>query len=91
MHAIGRAILSGAAGACALTLLHEATRRIVSGAPRLDILGMRSLAKGFRLAGHEAPREPVLHKQAFVGDLLLNTVYYAAIGMAQQRSTLDRC
>ena len=36
-----KALASGVAGACALTLLHEGVRRAVPDAPRMDVLGER--------------------------------------------------
>ena len=37
------ALASGLIGSCALTAAHEATRRVVSDAPRMDVLGEREV------------------------------------------------
>ena len=75
-----KALAAGFAGACALTILHEILRRSVPRAPRLDILGMRSIAKGMRMAGQKPPEK--LHETALAGDLLANTAYYSLVGAA---------
>lgn len=75
-----KALAAGFAGACALTILHEILRRSVPRAPRLDILGMRSIAKGMRMAGQQPPDR--LHETALAGDLLANTAYYSLVGAA---------
>jgi hypothetical protein len=72
-----RALAAGFAGACALTILHEILRQRVPRAPRLDILGMRALAKGARMADRETPEH--LHNTALAGDLIANTAYYSLV------------
>ncbi len=76
-HALGRALISGTAGAAALTTLHEAVRRASPVAPRMDVLGMRGLRK---LLGKRTPADDRrLHQVALVGDLVSNTAYYALV------------
>jgi len=75
-----KALVAGFAGACALTILHEILKRNVPRAPRLDILGMRSIAKGMRMAGQQPPDH--LHDTALAGDLFANTAYYSLVGAA---------
>lgn len=75
------AITSGAAGAVALTLAHEATRRVTADAPRMDVLGKRALAAGFRAADVAPPGEPAMHAVALGGDLVSNTACYALVGL----------
>lgn len=72
-----RALAAGFAGACALTILHEIVRRRVPRAPRLDVLGMRAIAKGMRMAGGDPPDN--LHDTALAGDLIANTAYYSLV------------
>ena len=45
------ALAGGLAGACVLTIAHESLRRVVPEAPRMDILGMRAIAKLMEKAG----------------------------------------
>jgi hypothetical protein len=74
------AIAAGAAGAVALTLVHETVRRVVADAPRMDVLGERAITAGLRAVGAEPPPEPQLHTAALAGDLVSNTAYYALVG-----------
>ena len=67
------ALAGGAAGAAALTAVHEAARRALRDAPRMDVLGERAIAAGLRAAGAEPPPEPRLHSAALVGDLVSNS------------------
>ena len=62
-----KALGSGLVGACALTLVHETARRFLDDAPRMDVLGMRALAK----AAHAVDVSPPvpLHEAALVGDI----------------------
>jgi hypothetical protein len=83
-------ILSGAAGAAGLTLLHETVRRAVPDAPRMDVLGERAIAAGLRAVGAAPPREPHLHAAALVGDLVSNTAYYALVGLGGRDGAIAR-
>src|SRR6476646_1536136 len=71
------ALLSGLAGAAALTVLHETVRRVRSDAPRMDTLGRRAIAKGLEAAGLETPPEDQLQAVALGGDIVANTLYYS--------------
>lgn len=83
-----QALGSGLAGACALTLLHETTRRTVPNAPRMDVLGMRALAKLFGAAGADVPRGDTLHNLALGGDVAGNAAYYSLVGLAGRDNAL---
>ena len=82
------AIVSGAAGAATLTLTHEIVRQLVPGAPRLDKLGMQSLAAMLRFAGVTPPRGDRLRGVTLAGDLLANTLYFAPVASARHVSLL---
>ncbi len=77
------ALLSGLAGASALTLLHETVRRIHPDAPRMDTLGRRAIASGMEAAGIAPPPEDQLQGVALGGDLVSNTLYYGLVGMGK--------
>ena len=70
-----RALGAGLVGAVALNVLHEAARRFRGDAPRIDVLGERGIALLF---GEHAPRGRARYRAALTGDLLANTLYYAA-------------
>src|SRR5919107_322315 len=62
-----RALGGGAVGAVALTALHELTRRTVPHAPRMDVIGMRALAKTVRALGRRPARGSRLFHQTLIG------------------------
>ncbi len=73
------ALISGAAGAVALTAVHQAARAVTDAAPRMDVLGVRALARGSRAVGIEPPpsEHRGLYGAALAGDLLFNSAYYS--------------
>lgn len=75
-----RALGSGLAGACALTLIHEAARRVLPDAPRMDILGMRAMARSYRAVGAPTPDPDELFNRTLVGDIAGNALYYSLVG-----------
>jgi len=82
-----KALGSGLAGAVALTLIHETARRVApQSAPRMDVLGMRAIAKAARAVGDEPPVP--LHEAALVGDLVSNSVYYSLVGAGRREDAL---
>lgn len=82
------ALLSGLVGAVALNILHETVRQFVPQAPRADLLGERSIVKGFKAAGAEPPTGNALYASAMAGDVLSNALYYSAIGLSDTRPVL---
>ena len=77
------AILSGMAGAATLTAVHEAARMVTDSAPRMDVVGMRGIARGSDATlgaetAEPSPAEnPALYNLALAGDLLFNSAYYS--------------
>jgi hypothetical protein len=81
-----KALGSGLLGACALTLIHETARRFVDDAPRMDVVGMRAIAKTLRAASFEPPVP--LHEAALVGDIVSNSLYYSLVGVGAREDAL---
>ncbi|HEX5819151.1 MAG TPA: hypothetical protein VFY20_09745 [Gemmatimonadales bacterium] len=79
---VAPAVVSGAAGAVALTAIHQLARHRLEYPPRMDVLGKRALARLMRSAGWMPRDEQVLERNAFAGDLVANTAYYAAVSLA---------
>ena len=79
-----KALAGGLAGACILTVAHESLRRMVPEAPRMDLLGMRAIAKTMKKAGEEPPPDDELHTWALVGDVISNSVYYSFAGSGKK-------
>ena len=76
------AIISGMAGAAALTAVHQAARMVTDSAPRMDVVGMRAIARGQEATsgatGTESSVEnPALYNLALAGDLFFNSAYYS--------------
>ncbi|ALI98825.1 hypothetical protein [Rufibacter tibetensis] len=76
--------ISGLAGAVAVTIVHESVRRFYPEAPRMDILGMRAIAKGLRFAGQTPPNDDKLHAWSLVGDIVSNSLYYSLTGSGKK-------
>ncbi|HZH29860.1 MAG TPA: hypothetical protein VEY11_03785 [Pyrinomonadaceae bacterium] len=85
-----RAAASGLVGACALTLIHESARRALPAAPRMDVLGMRAIARSMRGVGQEPPPADELHALALVGDVVSNGLYYSLVGIGRPEGALLR-
>jgi hypothetical protein len=83
-------VTAGLAGAAALTALHEVARRTIPNAPRMDVVGMRALARGLRAAGAEPPDQPDLYRQTLAGDLIANSAYYALVGTGSREQVYTR-
>lgn len=83
-----QSLLSGLAGAVALNILHETVRQFVPAAPRADVLGMRSITKGFRKAGEQPPTGNTLYGLAMLGDVTSNALYYSLVGVSLRQPLL---
>ena len=70
-------LLSGAAGAVALTAVHQAARALTDAAPRMDVVGMRALSRGMNASGAAAPSHNGLYYATLAGDLISNSAYYS--------------
>lgn len=77
---VSRPLVAGVAGAITLTVLNEVGRRIIPHAPRLETLGMRSLAKVLRSADQPVPDKTTLFYTTLVGDLASNALLYSLVG-----------
>jgi hypothetical protein len=85
-----RALASGAAGALALTSIHEIARRRFADAPRMDVLGKRALRRYVPPLSDEPTRSARLHRIALAGDLVANTLYYSAVSAPTSAATWAR-
>jgi hypothetical protein len=74
------ALVSGVAGACALNLIHESGRKLIPNAPHIDQVVIRAIGKSLRWIGVHPPSLGSLRRIAMAGDVLSNSLYYAAIG-----------
>ena len=72
-------LVAGLAGALALNLLHEALKRKLNNAPRIDQLGEEVIAKSAIKIGGSKPREKTLYAASFASDLVSNSLFYSLI------------
>jgi hypothetical protein len=71
-------LVSGMAGAVALTAVHQAARAVTDSAPRMDVVGMRALSRAATSAGEDAPQaHRGLYRATLAGDLICNSAYYS--------------
>ena len=80
------AATAGLTGAGVITLTHEAIRQFVPKAPRMDLLGMEAISKGFKKAGVKQPDGNTLYAMAIAGDLVSNALYYSMAGIGKSRN-----
>jgi hypothetical protein len=85
---ITHALIAGTAGACAVTAIHQLVKRYNREAPRMDLLGMESLTKIIDKIGMNVPDDDTLYKLTLGGDLLSNSIYYAAVGAGDRKTWL---
>lgn len=83
-----QALGSGLVGAVALNILHETVRQFVPEAPRADVLGMRSIVKGYQKAGEQPPTGNELYGLALLGDITSNALYYSLVGISPKQPLL---
>lgn len=74
-----RRLAAGLTGAVALNVAHEIGWRVRRDAPRVDKIGERAVKALARTAGVRRPRGRALRRWALTGDLVSNTLYYAAL------------
>lgn len=77
-------LASGLTGAVAVTIVHETARRFIPNAPRMDVLGMRAIARGMYKMNEQPPAEDKLFKYAILGDIVSNSIYYSLIGTGRK-------
>lgn len=81
-------IVSGAVGAAVLTGLHEAGRRFVTHAPRMDVIGERGLRRLFGRS--RTPRGKKLYWTTLASDLVSNGAFYAMTLFGQPHRPVAR-
>jgi len=88
--AVTQAIVSGAAGAAALNVVHETARQFIPNAPRVEVIGMRGIARPLRAMGEEPPPRDQLYYLALAGDLFSNSAYYSLVAVGKRQSVWRR-
>ncbi|HXI01347.1 MAG TPA: hypothetical protein VNI52_13850 [Sphingobacteriaceae bacterium] len=83
-------VVGGLAGAVAVTLLNEIVKKYDPDAPRLDLLGMSAVTKGFKKADEKVPAKKDQYKYSLVADLVSNTIFFAMAGKGSARKALTK-
>lgn len=83
-------IAGGLAGALAVTLLNEVVKRYDPEAPRLDLLGMSAISKGFNQTDGQIPNPKDQYKYSLIADLIGNTLFFAMAGKGSGRKSLSK-
>ena len=83
-------LVSGLAGAAALTAVHEAGRKVVPHAPRMDIYARRVAARGMEMAGVQPPSKNTMHAMTLIGDVLTNGLFYSLVMGMNPRKSMER-
>jgi hypothetical protein len=73
---VARALAAGAAGAAALTAVHQLGKANLRHPPRMDVLGRRAVTKIAKPLGLHPSRDGA-QRAALAGDLISNAIYYA--------------
>src|SRR5665648_715983 len=88
---LGKSLLSGAAGAASLNLIHESARRVIPSAPRVDVVGKSALRRYLPRVGVQPPDdERSLYAAALGGDLISNAAYYSLVGVGEPEGAVQR-
>lgn len=83
-----KALAGGLAGSLALTLIHEATRRIEPKAPRMDKLGMEALTHVLKYTGKTVPSRKNLFYKTLAADIIGNALYFSLAGMGGRKNVM---
>jgi len=87
MNSAAASLLSGAISAIGLNIIHETLRKTMPHPARVDIVGMRSVAKLARAAGTEPPEH--LRSTALAGDIFSNALYYSLTGVFGRQNAIS--
>ena len=72
-------LISHAVVSVSVNLMHKRTRKTISDAPRVDVMGMRAVQKLADALGVPPPQN--LRRTTLAGDFVANTLYFSAVGI----------
>lgn len=72
-----KALISGMAGAVALTTLHQTLKKYLADAPRVDLIGSNAVRKISSLLHLKTPDKATAYRLSMAGDLIFNSFYYS--------------
>ncbi len=83
------ALGAGLAGAVALTLTHQALRKLSDDAPRMDLMGEEGLLKAANKMDIDIPKGKS-YGITMAGDIVANTLYYALAAIGSPKNAILR-
>lgn len=83
-------MLSGVAGAAAVTGLNYLGQKLTPAAPRLDVLGRNAVRQGSRGVVGEVPSDATVRGTALIGDATLNSLFYGLAGIGRSKNPVVR-
>ena len=81
---MNKAALAGLAGAVALTTVPQVARAVTDDAPRMDVVGVRAIARGLRASGSDPGSAEALYPIALAGDIACNSAYYTLVAAGRR-------
>ena len=83
------ALTAGLAGAIALTLTHQALKKLFDDAPRMDLMGEEALQKAAHKMDIKIPKEKS-YGITLAADIAANSLYYALAAMGSPKNAILR-
>lgn len=83
-------IASGVVGAATLTAVHETARQYIPGAPRIDIIGKRAIARPMKAMGLQPPAGNRLYWTTLAAEVVSNGVFYGLVGAGGRKNAWRR-
>jgi hypothetical protein len=80
-------LAGGIAGASALTVLHEISRKKISDAPRMDKMGMEAAADLMKKVNIQPPSKEKLFYITLAGDIISNSLFYSRVAAESKKQT----
>ena len=83
-------VAGGLAGALAVTVLHQIIKKYDSDAPRLDLLAMEAISKGYKMADQPVPSKSTLYEYSLVGDIASNALYFGLASAGKSNKAISK-
>jgi hypothetical protein len=82
------AIGAGLAGSIVVTAIHQILKNTRDDAPRMDLLGVQSLAKITGVPFEEAKESSTAYYATMAADIVVNSMYYAIVGIGGKKKAI---
>lgn len=82
------AIGAGLAGSVVVTAIHQLLKNTRDDAPRMDLLGVQSLAKITGVSFEEAKQSSAAYYTTMAADIVVNSLYYALVAVGGKKKAM---